>query len=237
MYGKATHSWSGRSFISCLGVLTLLASLVLTACGGSSGPPDVNAAQAGVVSLNPQSWYILYGADMPDHPSPSSAGAWSMTLPGEPGSINYVQTPYTPASLPNSTASLPTEVSITFRIDSSSGAVYNGEVDPAAVDPATFHLFLERQGDDFTQDYYRWWADTGGYVLGSKDNSVVTIEVPLTPDKWSSVYGHHDSAEFAATLKNLAWVGITFGGDNFWGHGVNMLGGTATFTLIDFRVE
>ncbi len=190
----------------------------------------MDPAQVGSISLNPQSWYILYGKNMPDHPLPSSTGAWSITLPATPGSIKYVQTPYF-------SSSLPTEVSITFQINSSSGAVYNGEVDPAAVDPATFHLFLERHGDDFRHEYYRWWACSNGYVLGSKDNSVITFEVPLTADKWTSVYGHHNSAEFANTLKNLAWVGMTFGGENFLGHGVNMLGGSATFTLVDFRVK
>jgi hypothetical protein len=152
-----------------------------------------------------------------------------MMFPDVPGSIHYVQTPYTASSLP-------AEVSITFRIDSSADAAYNGEVDPAAGNPATFHLFLERRGDNFTNEYYRWWADDGGYVLGSKDNSVITIEAPLTADKWSSVYGHHNSVEFADMLKNLGWVGMTFGGKNYWGHGVNMLAGTAKFTLIDYRV-
>jgi hypothetical protein len=207
-----------------------LPCFVLTACIGYPGPPDVQAVQPGAVSLNPQSWYILYGKGVPDQPSPSTAGAWSICLPDAPGSIHYVQTPYTPSSLP-------TKVSITFRIDSSSNAVYNGEVDPAAVDPATFHLFLERRGDNFTNEYFRWWAGAGAYVLGSKDNSVVTLEVPLTADNWTSVYGHHNDAEFADTLNNLGWVGMTFGGRNFWGHGVNMLGGSATFTLLDFRIE
>lgn len=153
-----------------------------------------------------------------------------MMLPNAPGSIHYVQTPFTAPSLP-------AHVSITFRIDSSANAVYNGDVDPGAGNPATFHLFLERRGDDFMHEYYRWWAGDGGYVLGSKDNSVVTVEVPLTADAWTSVYGHHNSAEFVETLNNLGWVGMTFGGANYWGHGVNMLAGTATFTLLDFRVE
>ena len=209
--------------------LTLLLILNFTGCLGYSGPPDIGSAQAGVVSLNPQAWYILYGENMPYEPSPSSTGAWSLMFPNMPGSIHYVQTPFTASSLP-------TKVSITFRIDSSADAVYNGEVDPAAGNPATLHLFLERRGDKFTNQYYRWWADDGGYVLGSRDNSVVTIEVPLTSDHWSSVYGQHSSAEFAGTLNNLGWVGMTFGGSNYWGHGVNMLAGTAKFTLLDFRV-
>lgn len=225
----AKHRLSHLSSI-CLGFLMLLPSVVFMACGGYAGPPGVKPAQPDTVSLNPQSWFILYGQNMPDHPLQSSTGAWSISLPSAPGSIKYLQAPY-------SASSLPSAVSITFRIDSSPGVIYNGKVDPAAVDPATFHLFLERRGDDFRHEYYRWWACNDGYVLGSKDNSEVTINVPLTADRWTSVGGHHDSAEFAETLQNLGWVGMTFGGANFWGHGVNMLGGTATFTLIDFRVD
>lgn len=229
MYEVLKASLSGCRFVR-LGLLCLVPSLGLTACVGFSGPPDVDPAQSGVVSLSPQSWYILYGNGMPDEPSSSTAGAWEIAFPNAPGSIHYVQTPYTAPSLPS-------EVSITFRIDSSENAVYNGAVDPAAGNPATFHLFLERRGDNFTNEYYRWWAGDGGYVLGSKDNSVVTIEVPLTADCWSSVYGHHNSAKFADTLNNLGWVGMTFGGRNSWGHGMNMLAGSAKFTLLDFRIE
>lgn len=219
-----------RSFV-CIGSLTIWPCLMLTACVGFSGPPDIKPGEPGLVSLNPQSWYILYGEGTPDQPLSSPAGAWSIDLPDAAGSIHYVQTPY------NASSPLPTKVSMTFRIDSSPDAVYKGEVDPSAGNPATFHLFLERRGDNFRKEYYRWWAGDGGYVLGSNDNSVLTIEVPLTADKWTSVYGHHNNAEFVDTLNNLGWVGITFGGRNYWGHGVNMLEGKAKFTLLDFRVD
>jgi hypothetical protein len=153
-----------------------------------------------------------------------------MTFPNTPGSVHYVQTPFRATSAHQ-------KISITFRISSSSDAVYNGRVDPDAWDPATFHVFLERRGDDLTKEYFRWWAAEGVYVLGSQDNSVVTIEIPLSADKWISVFGHHNEAEFSNTLKDLGWVGITFGGSNFYGHGVNMRSGVSTFTLLDYRVE
>ena len=209
-------------------ILYLASSILLLSCGGFSGPPNVLPAQPNTVSLGPQAWYILYSDDMPTHPSLSTDGSWSMRLPGDPGSLNYVQTPFSETS-PHS------KIILTFRVDSSTNVDYNGRVDPDAADPATFHLFLERRDDDFTNEYYRWWAT--GYVLGSEDNTVVTIEAPLTASAWTSVYGHHNAAEFTDTLNHLGWVGFTFGGINRYGHGVNLLSGTAKFTLLDFRVE
>jgi hypothetical protein len=209
-------------------ILKLGSLVLLVSCGGFSGPPNVVPAQPNSISLGPQSWYILYSDDMPNHPLPSADGAWSVNLPDNPGSVNYVQTPFfetTPHSM----------ITITFRVDSSSNVDYNGRVDPDAANPATFHLFMERRDDDFTNEYYRWWS--AGYILGSKDNSVVTIEAPLTSDAWTSVYGHHDATEFADTLNHLGWVGFTFGGVNRFGHGVNLLSGTAKFTLLNFQVE
>jgi hypothetical protein len=192
--------------------------------------PKVVPAKADIVSLEPQSWYVLYSEGTPDHPVPTSAGAWSLTLPDAAGSVHYVQTPFR-ASVPA------TKVSITFRVNSSSDASYNGRVDPACVDPATFHLFLERRGDDLTNENYRWWSAEGGYILGSEDNTAVTLEVPLTSDKWTNVYGAHNEAEFNKTLSALGWVGITFGGRNYWGHGVNMNSGSAQLTLLDYHIE
>ena len=57
------------------------------------------------------------------------------------------------------------------------------------------------------------------YNLGSKDNTIVSFSVPLTPDQWSNVYGQRDSKSFYAALANVGWIGVTFGGQYFWGHG------------------
>ncbi len=66
-----------------------------------------------------------------------------------------------------------------------------------------------------------------------------SITVPLTPDQWSSVLGKKGSAaplEFAEALRGVDKVGMTFGGGCFFGHGVNVSGGEATFTLKDFAI-
>lgn len=49
--------------------------------------------------------------------------------------------------------------------------------------------------------------------------------------------GQHDAAAFSSALENIGWVGLTFGGQYFWGHGVALDNGSAKFILIDFRIE
>ena len=44
-------------------------------------------------------------------------------------------------------------------------------------------------------------------------------------------------AGFANALAEVAFVGFTCGGGYFYGHGVNMESGTATFTLVAFDVK
>jgi len=209
--------------------VSLLLLLSFAGCG-KERVPSVSPAKPDYVSLNSTAWYIMYSGGMPQHPFPAQDAAWSMPLPTAPGSVHYVQTPFQSSFAPKM-------ITITFRLNSSQDAAYNGLVDPDAGDPATFHLFLERQGDDLTKECYRWWSKDGGYTLGSEDNSVVTIQVPLTSDRWTDVDGNHNEEEFNRTLNNLAWVGMTFGGRRYWGHGVNMAFGSADFVLLDFRLE
>ena len=204
----------------------------LTGCGVS---PSDKAAVLNVVDTNPSDWDILYGNGMPHHPysttSTSEGENWYIDLPDSSGSLNYVEVPF------QANHELGTQtLTATFRIVSSD-AVYNGQVDPNAIDPATFHLFIERQGDDLTNEYFRWWCGSAVYILGSNDNQMLTITCPLTYDKWTDVYGHRDQNEFQDTLNNIGWVGLTFGGSNMWGHGVNLLGGKARFELINYQIQ
>jgi hypothetical protein len=54
---------------------------------------------------------------------------------------------------------------------------------------------------------------------------------------WTSVTGRGTSADFESALMNAGYVGMTFGGSDFFGHGVNVKQGTVQFQLIEYRVE
>ena len=201
---------------------------IVSALGGCnvSPPPNVRPETENSVSLSPDSWYIFYSEGMPPHPSGDKEGAWSFELP-EPGHVNYVQTPFSVTEAPH-------DVVVSFRVAST--APQYGVLDPGDFLPATVHIFLEQQGDDLAEPNGRWWAQTGVYNLGSNDNVTCTLDVPFTPDQWSNVYGQFDAGGFSKALSNVGWIGLTFGGQYFGGHGVTLSAGQSKFILIDFRV-
>ena len=204
--------------------LILMLLTVLAGCGGNA-VPNIRPKALNSISLDAPDWYFMYGSGTSEHPDPSGS-EWAFDVPNAPGSIHYLQTPANLTTVPKS-------ITMIFRIDASASASY-GISDSSDYPPASFHLFLERQDDDLAKDYYRWWGDVG-YDFGSFDDTTRTITIPLTAEHWSSVFGHHDQGEFNATLSNLAYVGITYGGHDFFGHGVYMATGSARFVLLDYH--
>ena len=108
--------------------------------------------------------------------------------------------------------------------------------------PATVRALIQEQGDTLstTQEYYRWWSNPVSYTLA---DGTITLTTPLTPDQWSSVlgkFGNTDAtslAGFQNALANVGNVGMTFGGGCFFGHGVNVAGGTAQFKLLNYVIN
>jgi hypothetical protein len=214
--------------------IAVLSLSCLLGCGvagskGSEGPPAISPQSPNAVSLNPQNWYIYYSSGMPPNPAPDSAGAWSFEFPsaGTGGHVNYVQTPFTATSTPST-------VTITFKVESDS-PIYD-VIDPTDIPPATVRLFFEQQNDNLTNANGRWWYDEIIYNLGSQDNQTLSVTVPLTSDQWTNVDGQQDPQAFAAALANIGWVGMTFGGQYFAGHGVALSNGSSKFILISYSV-
>ena len=88
--------------------------------------------------------------------------------------------------------------------------------------------------------YYRWWSINTFYVLAPGQ---AQLAASLTdPSQWLSVFGERaDSspgarAGFEVAKSDLGAVGFTFGGGCFYGHGVNLLGGTARFHVRSLAV-
>lgn len=198
-------------------------------------PPDT-PQDPGAVSLNPQNWYILYSNDVGQHPiADPTEGAWSIEFPtwndslGEEGHLNYVETPFSPG------AQLPQLVSITYELESKSPKfrLFGDTL------PPTFRLMFEQSNDNMSSADGRWWSRVVDNI-GSADNQVYVFKEPLTPDKWSNVYGmmgSKDPARFKAALENVGYFGLTFGGQDFAGHGVALTSGSEKFILINYDVE
>jgi hypothetical protein len=203
----------------------------------------------GVVSQDPQSWYILYSAGTADHPQAASNLAWNISLPSAGGHIGYVETPYR-------TTVRPQQIVLTFQVLESPDAIPVSS--EAAASPcrdhnpctpvAEFHVFFQQRGDDLTSETGRWWYKAGFRLTDTADDSYDaqpfvadgqshTLTIPLTAEMWTSVTGHGTAADFEAALMNVGFVGITFGGSDFFGHGVEVEQGTAQFQLISYSVE
>lgn len=207
-------------------VLSLVTCASLIGCAELYAP-NIRPHRPNVASLRPLDWYIFHSDTMPSHPSPDPGGAWSFAFPAS-GHVGYVQTPF------NATAMLHT-VSVTFRVESDRPQFRI--IDPSDHLPATVHLFFEIQNDNGADANGRWWATESGYDLGSQDNSTIRFVVPLTPDQWSNVEGQYDPTSFYNALSNIGWIGMTFGGQSFFGHGVGLRNGDAKYILIDLVVE
>ena len=194
-------------------------------------------------------WSILYSPGMPSRPTAAGPGAWYFDFPTDPNypacvsnpneyckSVNYVTNSYSgPAAH---------SVSMTFQVLTTGSPTFNWvmESDNVCSTPATVRLLLERRDDDLTQEFYRWWSNPIVFDLQATSGDF-TLTAPITPDQWSSVYGKFGSqdattlAGFQDALRNLGHVGMTFGGGCFFGHGVNISGGTARFSLISYTVS
>lgn len=190
--------------------------------------PSIQPKQPNVASLAPQDWYIFFSSNTPSHPSADPTGAWSLSIPDVPGHLNYIETPF------NATEVLH-NVTITFKVESDAPQYF--VMDSTDHLPATVHLFFEQRDDDLRDPNGRWWATWSQYNFGSQDNSTITFVIPLTPDQWSNVIGERDATAFYAALANVGWIGITCGGQFFFGHGIAMNGGSAKYVLVDLTVN
>jgi len=219
--------WTQRALEgSKTGLLAGIMCVGMTGCTAAYAPP----ATPNVVDMNAEHWKILYGSQMPTHPAVSQTG-WQFDLPAAPGSVHYVEVPFMATEdLTGKT------LTITFRLVSND-PLYNASVEVGESGPASFHLFIQHLNDDFTDPNYRWWCGSSGYNLGTQDNQTITLSCPLIYSAWSSVRGKVDKDLFTQTLNNIGWVGVTFGGTGGWGHGVNLLGGSAQFQLLDAHIS
>ena len=192
------------------------------------------ACDSEVISLNPSCWDVS-GVKPPS--LQTSSPGFQFTFPTGKNHIGYLTTSYT---LP-----LTAQLSMTVQAQPLTGApTYNYffATDPGNTCnyPAHVRLFVQKIND--TSEFNRWWSqDPGSYQLSS--GGLITVTVPIIPSAWSSVYGKRGdldaatTAEFWSAMDAPVLVGMTFGGGCFFGHGVSVLNGTASFTVLGFEAH
>jgi hypothetical protein len=196
-------------------------------------------------SLTAQTWNIQYSPGMPAHPV-SVNGGWYFDFPppqcGAAGvcSVHYVTTPVKLSIRPDA------QVEAILQISTTGAPVFNYRLNPnnTCDYPAHARLYLQRTGDDLSgqgeYEFYRWFSHEVAYRL---EPGTAHLAAALTPAQWTSVFGKKGDYDVAAAtgfvqaLRLLGRVGFVFGGGCFYGHGVNVSGGTARFALILYSIR
>jgi hypothetical protein len=181
-------------------------------------------------------WQIEYSQNMPSKPRIDGNG-WYFDFPNGtecddkqncPG-VHYVMRGH------NNSAKYGGLLSMTFEIETTGDPKFNYklEKDNTCEIPAHVRAMLQKRNDDMYERNGRFWANPIAWKLKAT-NGTVTLNIPLTIENWSNVSGQRDKEGFQRLLANLGRVGITFGGGCFFGHGVNVSGGTARFIMREF---
>ena len=202
-----------------------------------TGLHHAEPAQADKLSLSPGAWSIRYSQRMPPNPSLADLG-WSFDFPRGtyckkkhdcPG-VHYVTTRYRKPISANAT------LVISFQIVTQGEVRFNYQLEPSNTcsSPATVRAFLQRADDDLYAANGRFWSNPIATILAPGN---FTMAIKLHRDQWTNVEGQHDRAGFEALLGKIGNVGITFGGGCFFGHGVNVEGGSARFFMSSFAIH
>lgn len=206
-----------------------------TTTGTTTVPPTTvppTSASDGSLSLSATRWEALSDPDyMPLHNDAS--GQLTFTFPST-GSINYIYSIAPPSQINGS-------VIASMQVSGSGPVVFDYMTEPfnTCKTPSTVRPFIWSNRGGYGE-FDRWWSNPTSFELAFGS---ATVTVPLTPERWSSVYGKFGNADaateaaFARALRNVSQLGLTFGGGCFYGHGVRVKGGTATFTLTSYQVR
>jgi hypothetical protein len=212
-----------KKLFPLLGLVLGGSGLVLTVTG------VINGLSASSIPVPKVEQWVDFGAGSPrvngnsfDFPTNSSgaAGYFYTKLPAKAGqtlTLNYSITGNNP--------------------------VWQQHPQPSGTDsnPAFLTLFVWRTGDDLacgqngppTASYRMWYPKRNILQLGVNQ----VLSVPLDPNVWTNCFGKTDPAGFTAALADELGLGFTFGGASFYGHGVYLSSGTATFTINSFTVD
>lgn len=210
--------------------LPILAILTIAGCGGGEGGDTIRAPENPTLSLDASKWEFFYT----EHTSgPDQAGpALTFEFPAEDG-VHMLLTRFG-GSLAGKSF-----ITVVARIDAAPGTVFEGR--DKCIGDAHAHVMAQKDGDDLTAQYGRWWSGRIPLV-----NGTVTLVLPLTPDKWSSVFGklgdYRDKDEdvlpaFNDAFAHVGNIGITFGSCGNFAKGAWTNAGHARFTLEKFEVN
>jgi hypothetical protein len=214
-------------------LIVFLLALLVAACSDTNPQPSLYNIPIAAIGT-----WADFGTGTGTRGPPISKapdGRWSFAVPAKVNgrSVNYVYTK--PASLTAGQT-----ITLGFSID---GDATFSNADPNDTGTPSLHLFIWEAGDDLSGQsafvYYRWWCSSAAVLKTGNDQ---TISCVVNPANWSSIFGESGvnsaaaQAGFAQAVRNVAYVGFTFGGSLF-GHGVWTTTGAARFAINDMSVK
>jgi hypothetical protein len=120
---------------------------------------------------------------------------------------------------------------------------YSGEADACGNKPSVRFFFRSNTSGDFHETDY-WWSDPVSIDIGRLASGERSMTVSFDPQNWSDFYGHfgNDPAyaeAFNAAVRDVQFIGLSFGGGCFFQNGVGIEpgSGTGTFRLLSFSVN
>jgi hypothetical protein len=137
-------------------------------------------------------------------------------------------------------------VSARVGLTVTSGAVfsYSGEPDACGTAPSVRFYFQTNTSGEFQETNY-WWSNPVSLDIGKLVSSGdATMAVSFDPSNWSDFYGHFGNdpqfaAAFQGAVKDVEFIGLSFGGGCFFENGVGIEPGTGSgiFRLLSFSVD
>jgi hypothetical protein len=207
----------------------------LLGCSNSPAAPlsgdGGSQERATVLSLRTNAWTTI-SDPMPFPLANDASGHLIFDFPTT-GSMNYLDNVEPPKAITG-------PLSVSLAIQTAGLVVFNYMTEPfnTCATPGSVRPFFWSNRDG-NGEFDRWWSNPTAYPLAGGTG---TLTVPLTPDRWSSVFGKAGNADASAragfdrALTNVSSLGLTFGGGCFFGHGVNVSGGSARFVLMEYRL-
>jgi len=222
--------------------------LILSNCssGGNSSPTP----QSSQISMSPSVWSLMYSSGGSISAAPG--GGFQVSFPQNASACPAPLHPFGASACPqidyvvtaSPVLSGKTTLIMAGSVSTSGNPQFNyfTQADGSQLGHvATCRPFIWRAGDNLSAQgaygYYRWWAsDPYNIVLGPGPFS---ITVPLDPSLWIPVgdnYPTQRASYWAQALGNAERIGFTCGG-HFYGHGVNIIGGSAALIINSYTVD
>jgi hypothetical protein len=208
--------------------LVLALAVVVTDSAGAVAEP---------INLASKAWDIRFSYAMPKHPDGEGSG-WAFDFPKGtncsvkqdcPG-VHYVTTKYTKA------ITYGAKIIISGEIVTIGTPTFNYKLEKTNTcdSAAKARVLVQILDDDMYASNGRFWSNPLAIPLAP---SKLTLTIPLDDQNWTNVDGERNQKGLKTLLNKMGNIGVTFGGGCFFGHGVNVSGGSARFIMTSFELK